>query len=206
MAQRSATIRGHEIPLDLLIGGEWVTTDDGYAVTNPADGSVIAEPTSGGVDHALRALEAAAAAQAEWADWAPRARADLMHRAHRLLLEREAAFVETMTLEREAAGRVEGRVRPLRGLLPLVRRAGGAPARQLRRRLERRVPRHRRAPAGRSLLPRDPVELPLLMSARKAGAALGAGCTVVMKTARDTPLTQALFAQVLHDAGFPPAS
>src|SRR5699024_2770180 len=48
-----------------------------------------------------------------------------------------------------------------------------------------------------------PWNFPLLMSARKAGAALGAGCTVIMKTARETPLTQTLFAQVLHDAGFP---
>ncbi|MBO1901497.1 NAD-dependent succinate-semialdehyde dehydrogenase [Leucobacter weissii] len=204
MPTRSATLRGHRIPLDLLIGGEWVTGDGRYAVTNPADGAVIAEPTSGGVAHAVRALDAAQSAQAEWADWAPRARADLMHRAHRLLLEREDAIVETMTLESgkplaEARGEFAlsaafflwfaEQVAHLHGSY-----AGGSGGGY------RIVVGHR--PVGPSYLV-TPWNFPLLMSARKAGAALGAGCTVVMKTARDTPLTQALFAGVLHDAGFP---
>jgi succinate-semialdehyde dehydrogenase/glutarate-semialdehyde dehydrogenase len=58
-------------------------------------------------------------------------------------------------------------------------------------------------PVGPCLLI-TPWNFPMLMSARKAGAALAAGCTVVMKTAQETPLTGALFVEVLHDAGFPP--
>jgi succinate-semialdehyde dehydrogenase/glutarate-semialdehyde dehydrogenase len=41
------------------------------------------------------------------------------------------------------------------------------------------------------------------MIARKAGAALAAGCTAVVKSARETPLTCTLFVEALHDAGFP---
>ncbi|MGV9195404.1 NAD-dependent succinate-semialdehyde dehydrogenase [Microbacterium sp. MC2] len=204
MASRIATLRGHDIPLDLLIDGAWVTTDDRYAVINPADGAIVAEPTSAAVDHALRALEAAAAAQADWSRWAPRARADLMHRAHRLLLERKEAFVETMTLESgkplaESRGEFDlsanfflwfaEQVAHLHGTY-----AEGSPGGY------RVIVSHQ--PVGPSYLV-TPWNFPLLMSARKAGAALGAGCTIVLKTARDTPLTQALFAQVLHDAGFP---
>ncbi|MBK5238040.1 MAG: aldehyde dehydrogenase family protein, partial [Actinomycetales bacterium] len=48
-----------------------------------------------------------------------------------------------------------------------------------------------------------PWNFPMLMSARKAGAALAAGCTVVIKSARETPLTAALFVKTLDDAGFP---
>lgn len=204
MAQRSATLRGHEIPLDLLIGGEWVSADGRYAVTNPADGSVIAEPTSGGVEHALRALDAAASVQAEWADWAPRARADLMHRAHRLLLEREAAFVETMTLESgkplaESKGEFALSAAFFLWFAEQVAHLHGSYADGSNGGY-RIIVGHR--PVGPCYLV-TPWNFPLLMSARKAGAALGAGCTVIMKTARDTPLTQALFAQVLHDAGFP---
>lgn len=204
MAQRSATLRGHEIPLDLLIGGEWVSTNSTYEVTNPADGTVIAEMTSGGVDHAERAMAAAAAAQDKWAGWAPRARADLMHRAHRLMLEREDAFVETMTLESgkpvaEAKGEFAlsasfflwfaEQVAHLHGTFAEGSNGG-----------YRIIVGHR--PIGPAYLV-TPWNFPLLMSARKAGAALGAGCTIVMKTARDTPLTQALFVKVLVDAGFP---
>ncbi|SJN09681.1 Aldehyde dehydrogenase [Leucobacter sp. 7(1)] len=204
MTTRSAAPRGSAIPLDLLIAGEWVTTPDSFPVVNPASGATIAAPTSGGVEHALRALSAAHAAQESWANWPPRARADLMHRAHRLLLDREELIVETMTLESgkplsESRGEFAlsaafflwfaEQVAHLRGSYAEGSNGG-----------YRVIVGHR--PVGPSYLV-TPWNFPLLMSARKAGAALGAGCTVVMKTARDTPLTQALFAQVLHDAGFP---
>lgn len=58
-------------------------------------------------------------------------------------------------------------------------------------------------PVGPTLLI-TPWNFPLLMIARKAGAALAAGCTAVVKSARETPLTCTLFVQALHDAGFPP--
>lgn len=57
-------------------------------------------------------------------------------------------------------------------------------------------------PIGPSLLI-TPWNFPLLMVVRKAGAALGAGCTVVIKPASETPLTAALFVQTLQDAGIP---
>ncbi len=204
MAQRSATLRGHEIPLDLLIGGEWVTTQERYEVTNPASGEVIAEPTSGGVEHARWAMDAASAAQAAWTAWAPRARADLMHRAHRLMLEREDAFVETMTFESgkplaESRGEFALSAAFFLWFAEQVAHLHGSYAEGSNGGF-RIVVGHR--PVGPSYLV-TPWNFPLLMSARKAGAALGAGCTVILKTARDTPLTQALFAQVLHDAGFP---
>ena len=41
------------------------------------------------------------------------------------------------------------------------------------------------------------------MITRKAGAALAAGCTCVIKPAEDTPLTALALAQLAHDAGIP---
>ncbi|GAA1619491.1 NAD-dependent succinate-semialdehyde dehydrogenase [Leucobacter chromiireducens] len=204
MITRSAAPRGHTVPLDLLIGGEWVTTEERFPVLNPATGETIAEPTSGGVDEALRALAAAHAAQESWSGWSPRARADLMHRAHRLLLEREDAIVETMTLESgkplaEARGEFALSASFFLWFAEQVAHLKGSYAEGSNGGY-RVIVGHR--PVGPSYLV-TPWNFPLLMSARKAGAALGAGCTVVMKTARDTPLTQALFAEVLHDAGFP---
>jgi succinate-semialdehyde dehydrogenase/glutarate-semialdehyde dehydrogenase len=127
-----------------------------------------------------------------------------MHRAHRLLLEREAAFVETMTLESgkplaESKGEFALSAAFFLWFAEQVAHLHGSYAEGSNGGY-RIVVGHR--PVGPSYLV-TPWNFPLLMSARKAGAALGAGCTVILKTARDTPLTQALFAQVLHDAGFP---
>ena len=48
-----------------------------------------------------------------------------------------------------------------------------------------------------------PWNFPAAMATRKIGPALGAGCTVVLKPASDTPLTALLMAQILDDAGVP---
>lgn len=44
----------------------------------------------------------------------------------------------------------------------------------------------------------------MLMQAWKLGPALAAGCTVVMKTAEQTPLSALKIAQLIEEAGFPP--
>jgi aldehyde dehydrogenase (NAD+) len=49
-----------------------------------------------------------------------------------------------------------------------------------------------------------PWNFPLLMQAWKLGPALAAGCTVVMKTAEQTPLSALRVAELVNEAGFPP--
>jgi len=48
-----------------------------------------------------------------------------------------------------------------------------------------------------------PWNFPLLMQAWKLGPALAAGCTVVMKTAEQTPLSALRIAELIKEAGFP---
>jgi succinate-semialdehyde dehydrogenase/glutarate-semialdehyde dehydrogenase len=48
-----------------------------------------------------------------------------------------------------------------------------------------------------------PWNFPIAMATRKIGAAMAAGCTMVMKAAQQTPLTMNLFAEVLAEAGVP---
>ncbi|MEV6560134.1 aldehyde dehydrogenase family protein [Nocardia sp. NPDC051756] len=48
-----------------------------------------------------------------------------------------------------------------------------------------------------------PWNFSLLMTAWKVGAALAAGCTVVLKPAEQTPLTALRFAELIDEAGFP---
>jgi succinate-semialdehyde dehydrogenase/glutarate-semialdehyde dehydrogenase len=202
-----AVVRGHDVPLDLYVNGEWRPTADRFPVRNPSTDEVIAEVAAGSADDGRGALDSAVAAQASWRDWAPRRRADLFHAAYRLLVERTDAFADVMTAE-SGKPRAESlgefalsagfwlwyaeQIAHLHGTY-----AHGSPGGY------RIITGHE--PVGPSLLI-TPWNFPMLMSARKAGAALGAGCTVVMKSAQETPLTAALFVQTLHDAGFPPGS
>jgi succinate-semialdehyde dehydrogenase/glutarate-semialdehyde dehydrogenase len=173
-------------------------------VVNPATGQEIARVADGTADDALLALDAAAGAQAAWRAVPPRQRASLFHQAHRLLTERAEAIAETMTLESGkplAESRAEfqlsadfflwytEQIAHLHGTYADGSNGG-----------YRVVTAYQ--PVGPSLLI-TPWNFPLLMIARKAGAALAAGCTVVVKSAKETPLTCALFTEVLHDAGFP---
>ncbi len=201
----TVTLRGHTIPVGLYIAGQWRPVSATFDVVNPATGAVIAQLADGTAADAVAALDAASEAQDSWGHVAPRDRADLFHRAHRLLLERADAIVETMTLESgkpvaEARGEFQlsadfflwyaEQVAHLHGTYAEGSRGG-----------YRVVTTHQ--PVGPSLLI-TPWNFPLLMIARKAGAALGAGCTIVVKSAKETPLTCALFVETLHDAGFPP--
>lgn len=201
----TTTVRDHGIATDLYIGGRWVRTESRIPVTNPATGVAFADVSDGGPREALLALDASVAAAESWRHWAPRARADLFHRAHALLQERAAVFADVMTLESgKPRKESEAEFALSAGFFlwfteQIAHLHGsyqeGSPGGY------RVIGSHQ--PVGPSFLV-TPWNFPMLMSARKAGAALAAGCTVVMKSARETPLTAALFVQTLADAGFPP--
>ncbi|WP_225026850.1 NAD-dependent succinate-semialdehyde dehydrogenase [Xinfangfangia pollutisoli] len=192
-------------PTGLYIDGQWQSGAGSFPVFNPADGTELSQVAACTADHALAALAAADRAQPAWRRLAPRKRANLLHAAHRLMLAREDAFVRVMTLESGkplTEARAEfllsadfllwfaEQVAHLHGTYADASNGGF-----------RIVVSHQ--PVGPCLLI-TPWNFPLLMIVRKAGAALAAGCTTITKTAQETPLTGALFTQVLHDAGFPP--
>lgn len=201
----SIVLRGHHVPTGLLINGNWVDTELTIPVTNPSNGEVIAHVSDGSPAQAIEALDAATHASEAWREWSPRARADLFHRAHALLKERADAFADIMVLESgKPRSEAEGEFALSAGFFlwyseQVAHLHGsyqhGSPGGY------RVIETHQ--PVGPSFLI-TPWNFPMLMSARKAGAALAAGCTVIMKSARETPLTAALFASTLRDAGFPP--
>ena len=193
------------IPTGLFIGGEWLPGTGSFGVTNPADGIEIGRVSNASADDATRALDAAVSAQTAWRNLAPRARANLMHAAHALMLQREDLIVRTMTLESGkplTESRAEFRLSAdfFQWFAEQVAHVHGTYASSSNGGF-RVVVTH--APVGPCLLI-TPWNFPLLMIVRKAGAALAAGCTVVTKSAQETPLTCAAFIQVLQDAGFPP--
>jgi succinate-semialdehyde dehydrogenase/glutarate-semialdehyde dehydrogenase len=191
-------------PTGLYIDGEWRPGAGVYPLHNPADGSEIARVADADASHALAALDAAHRAQPAWAKVAPRARATLMHNAVRLMREREARFVRTMTREcgkplTEARAEFNLSVDFLLWFAEQTAHVHGTFANSSHGGF-RVVTRHQ--PVGPSLCI-TPWNFPLLMPVRKAGAALAAGCTVICKSAQETPLTSALFFEALIDAGFP---
>jgi succinate-semialdehyde dehydrogenase / glutarate-semialdehyde dehydrogenase len=195
-----------KVPTDLLIDGAWRpgSTGETLTVDTPATGAAIATVASATSEDAVAALDAATAAQAGWARTAPRERAEILRRAFDLVTERAEDFATLMTLEMgkplaESRGEVTYGAEFLRWFSEETTRQYG---------------RHAQVPEGtlRMLTARKPVgpcllitpwNFPLAMATRKVAPAIAAGCTMVLKPAKLTPLTAHYFAQTMLDAGLP---
>jgi succinate-semialdehyde dehydrogenase/glutarate-semialdehyde dehydrogenase len=199
-----AAITGIDVPTRLFVGGQWVKGGGEIAVTDPATEETIAEVADGTVEDALDAVGAAHAALPGWATTAPRQRGECLRRAWALMIERSEALARLMVLENGKA-------------LPDARAEATYAAEFFRWYAEEAVRLDGAlvtAPAGtnRILVTRQPVgvsvlitpwNFPAAMATRKIGPALAAGCTVVLKPARETPLTALAVADILREAGVP---
>ena len=194
------------IPTGLLINGEWRDASSGKTldVEDPATGKVLLSIQDANTDDAMAALDAAAAAQKDWALTAPRERAEILRRAFDLVIERADDFALLMTLEmgkplKEAQGEVVYGGEFLRWFSEEAVRHYGRYASTPEGNLKMFVS-HK--PVGPCLLI-TPWNFPLAMATRKVAPAVAAGCTMVLKPAKLTPLTSLLFAQVMQEAGLP---
>ena len=186
-----------KVPTDLFIGGTWRAASEGgrFDVTDPATGEVIAQVADGSVDDGLAAVAAAAEAGPAWAATPPRQRAEILRKAWQLMTDRVDEIATLISLENgkalvDAKGEAtyaaeffrwysEETVR-IDGLVTTA--PGGA---------NRIMVVHQ--PVGVCVMV-TPWNFPAAMATRKIGPALGAGCTVVLKPASDTPLTALLMA------------
>ena len=195
-----------QVPMGLFIDGAWRPAAGGktFPVENPATGALLAEVADATPADGAAALDAAAAAQDGWARTAPRERGEILRRAFEIVTARADEFALLMTLEMgkplaEARGEVAYGAEFLRWFSEEAVRAGGryTPAPDGRTRLL-----VTKKPVGPCLLI-TPWNFPLAMVTRKIAPAVAAGCTMVLKPANLTPLTAALFAQVLAEADLP---
>jgi succinate-semialdehyde dehydrogenase/glutarate-semialdehyde dehydrogenase len=193
-----------KVPKGLYIGGEWRETSETIPVEDPSTGEVLAEVADATVDDALSALGAAADAQAEWAATHPRERGRVLAAAYELIMERVDDLALLMTLEMGKplaeskaevtyaadffhwfageATRIEGGYKP----------AEKADFRVLTM----------RQPVGPCIFI-TPWNFPLAMGTRKIGPQIAAGCTSVIKPAKQTPLSMLALAQILEEVGLP---
>jgi succinate-semialdehyde dehydrogenase/glutarate-semialdehyde dehydrogenase len=195
-----------KVPTDLFIGGTWRAASDGgrFDVTDPATGDVLAQVADGSVDDGLAAVAAAAQAGPAWAATAPRQRAEILRRAWELMTERADEIATLISLENgkalvDAKGETTYAAEFFRWYAEETVRMDGmvttAPSGA-----NRIMVVHQ--PVGVCVLV-TPWNFPAAMATRKIGPALGAGCTLVLKPASDTPLTALAMAQILDDAGVP---
>lgn len=193
------------VPTGLFIGGEWRAARETFVVENPADGTALCQVGDADADDAVAALDAAVAVQESWAATPPRERSDILRRAFIMITERAEDFARLMTLEMgkplaDSSAEVAYGADFFRWFSEeAVRIHGGwAVAPNGASRLLTM-----RQPVGPTLMI-TPWNFPLAMGTRKIGAAVAAGCTMVLKPAELTPLTSNLLAAVLAEAGLPP--
>ena len=190
----------------LYIGGEWRDASGGgtLPVEDPATGETICEVADATTEDAMAALDAAVEKQKEWAASTPNERGEILWKAFELLNERADDLALLMTLEMGkpvAESKAEivyaaeffrwfsGQALRIDGLWKV---AGNMQSRVL----------VMRQPVGPSLMI-TPWNFPMAMGTRKVGPAVAAGCTVVMKPAKQTPLSMLALGQILEECGLP---
>jgi len=205
VAQEAAVLAA--VPKASLIGEEWRSAGEGptLEVEDPSTGLPLCELPDAGVKDGLDALDAAARAQHRWAATPARVRGELLRRAFEAVLERQEELALLITLEMgkplaESRAEVVYGAEFLRWFSEEAVRIGGRYADHAEGTGRVLTRRH---PIGPCILI-SPWNFPLAMATRKIAPAIAAGCTMVVKPAKQTPLTTLLFARILLDAGLPP--
>jgi len=187
------------------VGGQWYESASTYPVLNPATGEVIAQVAKGGAVETTHAVAAAERAFPAWRSITAKERGARVRRWGELMLENRDALAELLTREQgkplaEARGEVGYAASFLEWFAEEAKRGYGDV-----------IPSPN--PNAKIIVMREPVgvvaaitpwNFPLAMITRKAGPALAAGCTMVLKPSEETPLSALALAVLAEKAGIPP--
>jgi len=188
------------------IDGIWLDADDGSTldVNNPATDAVLGTVPKMGADETRRAIEAANAALPGWRAMMAKERAVILRRWNDLILENADDLGVLMTSEQgkplaEAVGEVAYAASFIEWFSEEGRRIYGdtIPAHQGDKRIV-----VTKEPIG-VCAAITPWNFPAAMLTRKAGPALAAGCTMVIKPASQTPYSALALAELAERAGVP---
>lgn len=190
----------------MFIGGRW--TDAGDAATidvrDPASDALVSRVPSATEGDVTRAVDAAAAALPAWRSAPAAERARVLRRWFDLMLRDEDRLARIMTAEQgKPIPEARGEIRYAAGFLEWS-------AEEAKRIYGETVPAS--VPGKRIVVLQQPVgvaaaitpwNFPSSMITRKAGPALAAGCTMVVKPARQTPLSALALGELAAEAGVP---
>jgi succinate-semialdehyde dehydrogenase / glutarate-semialdehyde dehydrogenase len=188
-----------------FIGGAWVGADSGatFAVTNPATGETLGSVPDMGAAETRRAIDAAEKALPLWRDRPAKERAQIMRRWFELIMAEQERLARIITAEQgkplfEARGEIAYGASYIDWFAEEGRRVYGDIVPGL---MDRRILVLKQAVGVTAAI--TPWNFPSAMLARKLAAALGAGCTMVVKPAELTPFSALALAALAQRAGVP---
>lgn len=187
-----------------FINGAWQHAKSSFNVTNPANQQLLTQVAAAGAADAEQAVLAADKAFAGWAALPAAKRAELLQRWYQLVMQHQDDLARLLTLEQgkplpEAKGEIAYGASYIQWFAEEAKRLYGdtipAPSADKRIIVQRQ-------PVG-VVTAITPWNFPNAMIARKAAAALAAGCTFVVKPAHQTPLSALALAELADQAGIP---
>lgn len=188
------------------IDGRWCEAQDGrqFEVLNPATGGVITRVPDMNGEDTRRAIAAAHRAQPAWTALTAKERSARLYAWFELIMANQEELARLMTCEQgkplaEAKGEVAYGASFIQWFAEEGKRAYGRtiPGFSGDRRLATI-----KQPVG-VVAAITPWNFPIAMITRKAGPALAAGCTIVIKPAAETPLCALALALLAEQAGIP---
>jgi succinate-semialdehyde dehydrogenase/glutarate-semialdehyde dehydrogenase len=189
-----------------FIAGAWSAADSGQSteIRNPATGAVLGSvPHMGGAE-TRRAIESAHAALPAWSKKTAAERAKIMRRWFDLMLANVDDLAVIMTAEQgkplaESKGEIAYAASFIEWFAEEGKRVYGdiIPGHQADKRIM-----VLRQPIG-VVAAITPWNFPAAMITRKAGPAIAAGCTIVVKPAPQTPFSALAMAELAQRAGIP---
>jgi succinate-semialdehyde dehydrogenase/glutarate-semialdehyde dehydrogenase len=191
---------------ELYIDGVWqaAASGDTLSVINPATEEEIGRVAKAGRDDLDKALGAAERAFHVWRKTSPLERSDILRRAAGLMRERSDEICQLMTLEQgkplhEAAVEINSSAEIIEWNAEEGRRTYGQ---IIPPRIFGVSQQLRNEPIG-PVAAFTPWNFPMSQAARKIGAALAAGCSMIIKPPEETPACVAAMIKAFEDAGLP---
>jgi succinate-semialdehyde dehydrogenase/glutarate-semialdehyde dehydrogenase len=192
--------------LSLYIDGEFITGEGRQSqdVVNPATGEVLGKLPHASQADLDRALAAAQTAFQTWRHSSPMDRSAILRKVGQLSREQAPAIGRNMTLDQgkplaEAIGEVVSCADHTDWHAEESRRIYGRVIQP-------------RTPEVRQFVVREPIgvcaaftpwNFPYNQAIRKVAAAIGAGCTIILKGPEDAPSAVMAIARMFHEAGLP---
>jgi succinate-semialdehyde dehydrogenase/glutarate-semialdehyde dehydrogenase len=189
------------------VGGQWVDASDGSTleVDNPATGEILGTVPVLSEAELADVIKQADAGFKVWRKKTAQQRADLLLRWNDLILEHREDIASLLTLEQgkpltESLGEVDYAASFIRWFAEEARRVygetipGAKPGQHI-------VVIKQAVGVTAAITPWN---FPAAMITRKAGAALAAGCSMIVKPASATPYTALALAELADEAGIPP--
>lgn len=188
----------------LYLKGSWLQTEAAVPVVNPATGRAFASISTIDRARVRQAVKDAHAAFLSWRQLTAKTRGEFLHKIAAELERRRNEVARLITLENgkplaQSQAELAMSIDHLRWFAEEARRAYG-------RIVPNQVDGKRhfviKSPMG-VVGAISPWNFPLVLGVRKAAPALAAGCTVILKPARQTPLSSVAFAECVDAVKLP---